>query len=409
MTRHDIHLAFFRIPPSFILSLPFVVFILFTRLTFDPITDEYLFHLKAIEAFASSFPVIPLKDYPSGSGPLPYVIWVIIGKIFGFDLWKLRLLTAFASYLAILLFLKLCREQDISSPLLRASILVFFPYIFLHSFTLYTINIALFWEVFSLLFFLRYAKTDSTTDLLWGALGSLALVFCRQIDVALPLGALCFLLFEKRLKRPLTLFLGIAPLLGLLLLVIYWKGITPPRFQTVLSPHLKLTHFTLFLTLIGFYFQPIGLLEGWRLKGWTVLFCLLLIPYFLIFPIPYPEEGLGIVYYGIDSIGRKFHAQMGQVLPLYFGAVGGLVLYGIGKGIWRLGRFSLPAFVLLFYLFFGSLNPFVYERHYYFTWPLLLLLLPRDVSESRFLSLSVLAIHMAVSILYVGLLLVWTK
>jgi len=57
----------------------------------------------------------------------------------------------------------------------------------------------------------------------------------------------------------------------------------------------------------------------------------------------------------------------------------------------------------------NCLNPVVYERYYYFAWPLILLLWPRNVSENRLLSILVLAIHMGVSIFYVKLSLVFPK
>ncbi|OGP91533.1 MAG: hypothetical protein A2157_08745 [Deltaproteobacteria bacterium RBG_16_47_11] len=392
-----------------ILALPFFGFLMITRLAFLPIVDEHLFHLKTIEQFASSFPIFNLKDYPSASGPLPYVFWAILGKLIGFELWKLRFLTVFISYLGSVLFFRTCQEQKVSFPLLKTLLLIFFPYIFLYSFTIYTINFALFWEIFSLRYFLRYVESQSSADLTWGSMGSLALVLSRQLDVALPVGAFCFFLLGKHLKKPSAVFLSMAPILGFLLLVTYWKGMTPPRFQTALSPSLKLTHFTLLLTVIGFYFQPVGLLEGWRLKRWAAVFPLLFIPYLLIFHVPYPEEGLGIVYYGIDLIGRKIYSGLAGMLPLYLGMVGGLVFYGIGRGIWESGKLPLLSYVLLFYLLFNCLNPFVYERHYYFAWPLILLLLPREVSGNRFLLMSVLVILTGISIFYVKLLAVFPK
>ena len=207
----------------------------------------------------------------------------------------------------------------------------------------------------------------------------------------------------------MALFLSIAPIVGFLLLVAYWKGITPPRFQTAVYPSLKLTHFTLLLAVIGFYFQPLGLFEGWKLRRWAHLSPLLFIPYLLLFAVPYPEQGLGIVYYGIDLVGKKLGNELVWILPLYLGVVGGMVFYGIGRGICQLGRAPLPSYVLLCYLLFSCLNPFVYERHLYFAWPILLLLLPKNVSENRTLSILVLAFHIGISLLYVDLSLVFTK
>jgi hypothetical protein len=409
MTRSNVNAILLQIPPLLILSLPFIAFILFTQLAFNPIVDEHLFHLKTIEAFASSFPSFNLKDYPVASGPLPYILWTVFGKIFGFAIWKLRALTVFISYLGSLLFFCTCRDQKIPFPLLKTLILFFCPYIFLHSFTLYTINLTLCWELFSLRYFLKYMESKSKTDLTWSSIGALALVFSRQIDVALPMGTLCFLLVESRFRKPLALLGSFLPLMGLLLLFIYWNGVTPLRFQTGYPLSFKLTQLTLLLTTIGFYFQPVGLFEGWRLKGWPVLFFLLLIPYLLILHIRYPEEGLGIVYFGIDFVGKRFYSGLSWMLPLYLGILGGMVFYSLGRKIRESGRPPLASYVLLFYVILNCFNPFVYERYYYFAWPLILLLLPNNISRSRFLLLLVLAIHIGISLIYVKLSLVFPK
>lgn len=409
MTRSAVNSTLIQMQPFLILSLPFIAFILLTQLAFNTIVDEHLFHLRTIEAFTASFPFFNLKDYPVASGPLPYILWTIFGKIFGFEIWKLRALTAFISYLGSLMFFGTCREHKIPSPFLKTFILFFSPYVFLHSFTLYTINWTLLWEIFSFRYFMRYVESESKVDLTWSSIGSLALVFSRQIDVALPMGTLCYLLVENRLRKPLALLGSLLPILGLLLLFIYWNGITPLRSQTGYPLSFKLTQFTLLLVIIGFYFQPVGLFEGWRLRGWSVFFFILWIPYLLIFRIPYPEEGLGIVYYGIDFVGRRFYTGLSWMLPLYFGIVGGLVFYSLGRKIHESARPPLASYVLIFYMLLNCFNPFVYERYYYFAWPMILLLLPSDVSRNRLLSILVLAIHIVISIFYVKLSLVFPK
>jgi hypothetical protein len=395
--------------PFLILSLPFIGFILLTRLSFQPIVDEHLFHLKTIEHFASSFPYFNLKDYPSASGPLPYIVWVMMGKIIGFDLWKLRFLTVLISYLSGVFFYLMCRDEKIPFPLLKTLIFILFPYIFLYSFTIYTMNFTLFWEIFSLRYFLKYVESQSKGDLRWGVIGSLALVFSRQIDVALPVGTLCFFLVEKRLRNLASLFACLVPIGGLLLLVIYWNGITPPFCQTAFPLSFKFTQLTLLFTVFGFYLQPIGLLEGRKVKGWPASFFLLLIPYLLIFNVPYPEEGLGIVYYGIDSVSRIFQGRLSLIGPLYLGMVGGLVFYGIARSIRESPRPPLASYILLFYILLNSFNSFVYERFYYFAWPLVLLLLPKDVSENRILLMIVLLFLAVISLSYANLVWVFPK
>ena len=408
MKRFHLNSALSR-HPLLILSLPFIGFTLLTRLSFQPIVDEHLFHLKAIGQFASSFPFFNLKDYPSASGPLPYIFWVMMGKIIGFDLWKLRCLTVLISYLSSVLFFRTCRDEKLPFPLLKTLILIFFPYIFLYSFTIYTMNFTLFWEIFSLRYFLKYVESQSKGDLMWGSIGSLALVFSRQIDVALPVGILCFFLVEKRLRKLASLLACLVPIGGLLLLVIYWKGITPPPFQTAFPLSFKLTQLTLLLTVLGFYLQPIGLFEGRRLRGWPASFFLLLVPYLLIFNVPYPQEGLGIVYYGIDLVSRTFHGGFSLIGPLYLGLVGGLVFHGIVRSVRESPRPPLASYVLLFYTLLNGFNSFVYERFYYFAWPLFLLLLPRDVSENRTVLMIVLLFLVGISLSYAKLVWVFPK
>jgi hypothetical protein len=395
--------------PLLILSLPFIGFALFTRLSFQPIVDEHLFHLKAIGQFASTFPFFNLKDYPTASGPLPYIVWVMMGKIIGFDLWKLRLLTVLFSYLSSVLFFRTCQDENIPSPLLKALILIFFPYIFLYSFTIYTMNFTLFWEIFSLRYFLKYSQSQSKHNLLWGSIGSLALVFSRQIDVAVPVAVFCFFLVETRLRKLASLLASLVPIAGLLLLFIYWGGITPPPSQTAYPLSFKLTQLTLLLTVFGFYLQPIGLFEGRRVRGWPASCFLVLVPYLLIFNVPYPEEGLGIVYYGIDFASRTFHGGFSLIGPLYLGLVGGLVFHGITRSVREFPRPPLASYVLLFYIFLSGFNSFVYERYYYFSWPLVLLLLPRDVSGNRALLMIVLLFLVGISLFYAKLLWVFPK
>ena len=409
MNRFDLNSIFSTRWPFLILALPFVAFVSITHLSFLPIIDESLFNLKVIEQFASSFPDFNFRDYTSSTGPLPYVLWTIVGKIIGFDPWKLRFLTVLISYLASVLFFRTCQDRKIPLPLLKTLLLIFFPYIFLNSFTLYTINFALFWQIFSLRYYLRYGESQSKADLAWGSIASLALVFSRQIDVALPLAALCFFLAEKRLRNLWSFLGGIAPVIGLMLLMIYWRGPSPLRYQAGYPLSLKPAQFTLLLTALGFYLQPLSFFEGRRWERWRWFSFLLLIPFLLFFPVHYPKEGLGIVYYGIDFIGRRFYSGLSLLGPLYLGLAGGLVFHGIARRIQEFPRPPLEFYVFLFYIVLSGFNPYLYERYYYFAWPLILLLLPRDVSENRYLLFLTLSILVAISLVYAKMMLLFPK
>jgi hypothetical protein len=199
------------------------------------------------------------------------------------------------------------------------------------------------------------------------------------------------------------------PVIGLLLLMIYWGGPSPLRYQKGYPLSFKPAQFTLLLTALGFYLQPMGFFEGGRWMGWRGLSFLLLFPFLLFFPVHYPQEGLGIVYYGIDIIGRRFYSWLSLIGPLYLGLAGGLVLHGIVRRIREFPRPPLEAYVLLFYILLSGFNPYLYERYYYFAWPLVLLLLPRDASENRCLLVLTLSILVAISLVYAKMMLVFPK
>ncbi len=382
-----------------------------TQLGFQTFFDENAFHLKAIQKFSSAFPYFSLKHYSSVTGPLPYMLWATFGKAFGFEIPTLRFLTVLFSYTTGLLFFVTCRDQKIPFPLLTTFVLISFPYIFLHSFTLYTNNMALFWQVFTMLFLLKYVESKSITDLILAAFGSSALVFTRQIDIALPIAALCFLLTEKNLRRPWTLLIVFLPIAGLLFLFYYWGGIFPGRIWGRPLLHflfsIRWTQFTLILVMLGFYFHPLGLLEIKRGKGWPLLFLIGSVVYLLIFPLNYPKEGLGIIYYGIDVLGRNVHPALVWILPLYFGIAGGLFFHGLLRGIRESRRPPLVFYIFLCYFLMSGLNPVVYERYDYYLWPMILLLLPKDISENRALLLFVLAIQTVITLAYLNVTLIF--
>jgi len=103
---------------------------------------------KDIEQFASSFPIIDLRT-TTPLPPLPYISGHL--EVHRFELWKLRLLTVFISYLSSILFFRTCQEQKTPFPSqTSSSSFSLHLSILLHH---YTINFALFWQVFSLRYF----------------------------------------------------------------------------------------------------------------------------------------------------------------------------------------------------------------------------------------------------------------
>lgn len=227
--------------PYLLLAIPFVVMIvLFRGLTQAVPTfhcgDELTAHYPVILSFNQQFPHINLADYPSTAGPFYYLLFVVLGKTIGFELYKLRLVNALISYLAVTVlyrFLAARLKFPRSHAFWLALVFAVSPYFFGISFLLLTDNLAF------LLCFL-------TLDYLWrfkegAGLGRLAvscvfLALClitRQLYFWLvPVAGLVLVNSPYRLRDKLTAlsFIGLAlvPLVGFVLL---WKGLVPPTFK----------------------------------------------------------------------------------------------------------------------------------------------------------------------------------
>jgi 4-amino-4-deoxy-L-arabinose transferase-like glycosyltransferase len=117
--------------------------------------DE-VWHLMAIKRFTEQFPFFNFTDYESATPPLFHILMVTAGKIFGFELFKLRLLNVFISYFAVFLLyyflIKISKIQSITA-LLIALVFELSPYYFGSSFHLFTDNLAVLLLIAFLFFF----------------------------------------------------------------------------------------------------------------------------------------------------------------------------------------------------------------------------------------------------------------
>jgi hypothetical protein len=83
--------------PSFIYFL--IAFIIFESIVViagdlnrEPWGDEYHF-VQTVKQFGTNFSIETLTHYNEMSGPLPFIIYSLWGRVFGFDLFILRLLS----------------------------------------------------------------------------------------------------------------------------------------------------------------------------------------------------------------------------------------------------------------------------------------------------------------------------
>src|ERR1700744_4036027 len=61
-------------------------------------SDETSYHLPTILQFSGQLPFPDLHAYPAAQTPLYHVLFAYIGKVTGYQLWRLRLLQVLISY-----------------------------------------------------------------------------------------------------------------------------------------------------------------------------------------------------------------------------------------------------------------------------------------------------------------------
>jgi len=376
---------------ALILALPLLIVALITDLDFMPQTDEAKFHWDVIQQFDAEWPAVPWREYHAATTPLPYIAWALWGKVLGFELPLLRALTLILSYAGVLAFYLLARNRNHHWPLAESLLLLFSPYIFLNSFTIYTVNVGLLFEVLALWFYLRADQPSDWPALLWGGLAATAAIYCRQHYIFLPAGmALWWAISRWRAKQvgwrdlrnlvlialPITLFLPI---------VVAWGGMTPPAFQGLHSLTISPVHINFLVIFIGLYCAPVVIaalptLSRWRWRGAWLLLC---VPGYFLFR-PYYEQGAkalssseqGIILHGLDLA----RGAVGAVAP----ALGEFALWANGLIIgavslietWKAGDADSVKLWSWIAAFAGILavSDFVGERFYVLLVPVLLLL-----------------------------------
>jgi len=390
-----------EVPLRLLLAVPFVPIILLTGLSFRFVGDEGLFHIKAINAFASSWPIPNIADYSSASTPLPYLLWTIYGKIVGFEIWKLRILSVVVTYLMVNLFYNLCKQHKLPYPLLSTLILLFFPYVFFHGFTIYTVSFGLFFGVWALHYY--FLDEPNLIQLFKGSLLATLAIYCRQYYLVLPAGMLFFELWRtnwrsfvpairQRFWRLTILSLPIVLVLPLFWL---WQGFTPPLHQTDHFVHPILQHLNFMPIFVGFYFLPIlfskNAIKMLRFKKVALLVVAILLPIYFLFPLVYSEEPnriaamTGVIAHTLDILSQIIGSPGGVAAKLGLWTAGLLIIFGeIINCPWSVVKSKLFALLATF-LILISLTPYVSERYYILIIPYLILILHRSFRNSRLL------------------------
>jgi len=391
-----------KIAHRIILLLPFLLVLVLTGLNFRFIWDEKHYSIKIIEDFVSSFPRINLKSYTSASGPVPYLIWALIGKYGSMNITVLRLSSTIASMITVNIFYSLVKRAGYKHPLYIALMLAFNPYFYFYSFTIYTHSITVLFGISALYaYFLRREKDGPPG--FWGNLFASLAVNSRLFYMHLPGGLFLHTLIEdfhtikvnifSYIKDNFKKLAGIiVPVLSFLPFLVFWGGLTPvgsqEKYTLGIQPHIN------FLPImVGFYYFPLLLSIDFKLmlKKWKILLPLVLILCLLYFSFPLvfqPEELFdfppltGITMHSMGLIADYLGFDISRAIQFLVWTAGVLVLLHNFVVIPLDGeeRFFL-SFLLMFFIL-QSMVPYIAERYYLSGIPYLVLILFRRVKKN---------------------------
>jgi hypothetical protein len=355
-----------------------------------PQTDEAKFHWDVIRQFDEAWPAVPWRDYHAATPPLPYVMWALWGKLFGLELPALRAWTLVLSLAGVLAFYMLARRGNHRWPLVESVLLLFSPYLFLNSFTIYTVNVGLPFEILALWFYLK-AEGDDWPALLWGGLAATAAIYCRQHYVFLPAGMALWWAISRGQARRVSwsdlrnLGLIVLPVVLFLPMLIAWGGMTPPAFQGLHPLTVNPVHINFLVIFIGLYCAP-AVIASWPALhqwGWRSAWLALCVPIYLLFR-PYYEQGAdalssseqGLILHGLD-LSRGWFGTFAPALGEFALWANGLLIGSVSLvETWKAGDSESVKLWSWVAAFAGILvvSDFVGERFYVLLMPVLLLL-----------------------------------
>jgi 4-amino-4-deoxy-L-arabinose transferase-like glycosyltransferase len=222
-----------------VLAVPFLVGIAALRgltvaLPIFHSTDEYVYHYPTILRFSHQLPFPDLGDYNAAQTPLFHLLMAYVGKLTGYELWRLRLVEVLISYaLSAAVYVLLHRRWGLAQVPALAMTLLFTlsPYVLGSSFRVITDNLATLFIVLALERFERFRGCASLRVYALACVCVGAAILTRQ-SAAFMLGVgFLYALFvgglavRDRLQALVMLGLSAAPAGALFL---DWHGLVPP-------------------------------------------------------------------------------------------------------------------------------------------------------------------------------------
>jgi 4-amino-4-deoxy-L-arabinose transferase-like glycosyltransferase len=204
-------------------------------------SDELNFQYVTILRFSHQLPFPDLANYPAAQTPLFHLLMAYVGRVTGYEIWRLRLVEALISYgLALVVFrlfsrrLGMGRAQAVAFTLL----VVLSPYVYASSFRLMTDNLALLFVVWSLERLERFRESGELKPFVVACLLTSAAILTRQSTAFMAGVVGLYALLAGGIPRRRRL-IGLGWLAVVLvppaILFLSWHGLTPPSGDTASS------------------------------------------------------------------------------------------------------------------------------------------------------------------------------
>jgi len=201
--------------------------------------DELNYHYPTILRFARELPFPNLVHYRAAQTPLFHLVLAYVGKVIGYQLWRLRLVEVLISYLAALTVYSLLRRRlglELVTALALSLLFALSPYMYGGSFRLITDNLATLFTLLALERFERFRETDRIGPFLLGCACVAAATLTRQ-STAFMIGVAGLYALHGRLPargwralgdRAILVGAAGASVVPVGALFLAWHGLVPP-------------------------------------------------------------------------------------------------------------------------------------------------------------------------------------
>jgi len=362
----------------------------------EPWHDEYHF-VETIKYFGQNFNSNALYNYEEMSTPLPFIIYAIWGKLFGFQLPVLRVFSIIIAFSTYLVFFSLFRRYYSSITALMAV-----PFIALNPYFAGA-SIFVFTDMMAILFLgLSFLSIQRGKPVLLGMALASALLTRQYLIFLIPAFFLYFFFNffnsgqKEYLKYMRAILLSCVPL-GLLML--FWGGSSP--VNTVKDKYISHaftfhpSFLTLYISQIFIYSFPF-ILFYWK-KFYSnkkiVLISLLVSVSYLAFPVKssIPAIEVDVLTVGYFHKFLKMFLSDGMIhIVFYFTYLMSLpVLFTFISSVFadikqkRIGLRFLFAVALLFFLLVMPFSYLVWEKYFIPVLPVVLFLIMCDFNDEK--------------------------